>query len=134
MSKFWVQQTFFLGESRPVVDPILFLTHHTNTGAAFGMGNKFPAILTGVSFIFIIAVAGWLFAKRRDPALTGFAVLPILFIFAGAIGNGMDRYRYGYVIDFIDFRVWPIFNVADSWITIGAVMLIVQNFVIRRKR
>jgi len=55
--------------------------------------------------------------------------IAIGFILGGAIGNMIDRLRLGYVVDFIDFRVWPVFNLADSFITIGAVILFWKLFV-----
>ena len=47
-------------------------------------------------------------------------------VFGGVLGNLIDRLRYGYVIDFLDFRIWPVFNIADSAITIGAVLIIID--------
>jgi signal peptidase II len=52
----------------------------------------------------------------------------VIFILGGALSNLIDRYRYGCVIDFIDIKIWPIFNLADIFITIGAIIVILRNF------
>ena len=54
-------------------------------------------------------------------------LLSLLLIFSGAIGNLIDRITFGCVIDFIDLRIWPVFNLADSFITIGAILIIIQK-------
>lgn len=62
-------------------------------------------------------------AKGCGKISNGVYSISLSFILAGALGNLIDRLRLGYVIDFLDFRIWPIFNVADSAITIGAILL-----------
>ena len=54
------------------------------------------------------------------------------FIMGGALSNMIDRLRFGYVVDFLDFRVWPVFNFADSFITIGAAILMINFFIIQK--
>lgn len=86
-----------------------------NTGAAWGTlqgANIFLAILTIAVIIFILI-------KWKE--LEG---IPISLILGGAVGNLIDRIIFGHVIDFIDFKYWPLFNIADSAITIGVIMLL----------
>lgn len=110
------------------------LTLIKNTGAAFGLFRGQAVIFILISAAAIIFV-GFYFIKKRKimplsplekSFLTGLAL-----ILGGAAGNLIDRLRFGYVIDFIDLRFWPVFNVADSCITIGAVILF---FVIIRSK
>jgi len=64
----------------------------------------------------------WLFSRKQEK-LCFAEKLSLCFILGGTFGNLLDRVRLGYVVDFIDFKVWPVFNVADSFITIGAALL-----------
>jgi signal peptidase II len=99
------------------------LTHVHNTGAAFGL---FPdqsqlltvfAIIAGTVVLFFV-----LYGYRYFPWLEKSSVLVTLgLVLSGTAGNLIDRLRYGYVIDFIDFSYWPAFNVADSAVTIGVI-------------
>ena len=111
-----------VGASRPVLPPILQVTLVYNTGAAFGLFKGQRTLFIGLSVV-VIAWIGWeLLTKpsRRAVALWGCAL-----ILGGAVGNLIDRLLYGAVIDFIDFRIWPVFNIADSAVTISVVFLII---------
>lgn len=128
-AKFLVRKLLPLGSSRPVVPEVLYITHHGNTGAAFGLFDEKTAALTAVSLLFIAGILYYLF--RRGRAVTHPAALAL--ILAGAVGNTIDRLRLGYVTDFIDFRIWPIFNIADSAITAG-VFIIAWSFLTKKLR
>lgn len=114
--------TMTVGESIPVIDGWLHLTYRLNTGAAFSMlaGNgRLLAITAPVALLAIYVFWRWLRPEGRMPAVaTG-------LIAAGAIGNGIDRLVYGSVTDIIDVRVidFAVFNVADSAITVGGILL-----------
>ena len=71
--------------------------------------------------------------RQNNEALSHSYILGFSLILGGAIGNLIDRITYGYVIDFIDFRIWPVFNIADSAITIGAVIIIIKCFQLSTK-
>lgn len=88
-----------------------------NTGAAFGLFRNQTLAFILIS-VFAIALAAYYLAKKK----TGY-YLPFALILGGAVGNLIDRLRFGYVVDFIDLHWWPVFNVADSCITVGAVLL-----------
>lgn len=113
------------GESFAVINKILSLTLVKNTGAAFGLFKDQTVFFILVS-IFAIVFIGFYFAAKR-----AVYYLPLAFILGGAAGNLIDRIRFGYVIDFIDFHFWPVFNFADSSITAGAGIIFFMA--IRRK-
>jgi signal peptidase II len=108
------------GESQPLIGTVLQLTHLRNTGAAFGTLRGFGGVLTLAALVGIIVFAA--IVVRQPPPM---ASLGASLVAAGATGNLLDRLiRDGGVVDFIDFRYWPAFNVADSAITIGALLLL----------
>ena len=113
------------GHSVPVIPSILHLTHVQNTGAAFGLFQGYPQTFAVLAVVVAVWVVVELTRKRPRPwpADTG-----LLLILGGSLGNLIDRLRFGYVIDFIDVRVWPVFNIADSAITIGVGLLLWQVF------
>ena len=92
--------------------------------------SNFPIIIISLAIIGFI-IFYWrknLSGLRQNKCLN----LGLVFILAGAVGNLIDRVRFGYVIDFLDFRIWPVFNLADSAITIGA-GLVIWQLVIKKK-
>lgn len=119
LSKYLVTHRFSLHESLPVIRGVFHLTLVHNTGAAFGLlKNQLPVfIITAIICIAFIVCNMHKHAHRKSQTLA------LSLICAGAIGNLIDRLLYGYVIDFLDFRVWPVFNIADSAITVGAIVL-----------
>jgi signal peptidase II len=124
-SKWLVRQSLELGRSIPVLPPVLYVTYVQNTGAAFGMFRGHVTLFILLS----VAVAAWIVAELRKRRGHGRAtLLGLSLILGGAIGNVIDRLRFGYVVDFIDLRVWPVFNIADSAITIGVTLLLWQSF------
>jgi signal peptidase II len=125
VSKRVVATTFAPGESRIVVPHLLWLTYVQNHAGAFGMFGSNAALL----IVLAVAVLGMFWFSFRDSA-TRSRLVRIAFgaIAGGAIGNIADRVHYGYVVDFIDLRWWPVFNVADSCITIGVALLILATF------
>lgn len=125
-TKFWIRSTFVEGLSRPVLPGIFHLTFITNRGSAFGLfpgGGKIFIFLSIFTIIFLL-ILSW---KKRY-TLSFLARFPFGLILGGVSGNLIDRIRFGAVIDFIDFRVWPIFNIADSGITIGVILLSLHLF------
>ena len=106
-------------ESWPLIPGIFHLTFVENTGIAFGLFRQHQPILIGLITISLIGLLIWgSKSKSFDlPQRIGLAL-----ILGGAVGNWIDRVRLGAVIDFLDFRVWPVFNIADSAITVGVVI------------
>lgn len=127
MSKRWIVSAMMLGDTRPIIGQSFRLTLTHNTGGAWGLlpqGNTVFAIFAS------IAILALLFAYGR----VGRLELPVGAAFAlalgGAIGNLVDRVRLGYVVDFFDARIihWPVFNIADSAITISILLLMFHFF------
>ena len=126
LSKFLFVASFTPGQSRPLLPPLVYLTYVQNTGAAFGLFKGQQLLFIGISVGVIVWIVSELRGQRRPPhPLVGWAYGLIL---GGAAGNLIDRLRFGYVIDFIDLRVWPVFNIGDSALTIGVTLLIWQSF------
>jgi signal peptidase II len=120
-TKLLVSLTLATGRSVSLIAHILSLTHVHNTGAAFGIFKNGTIAFVVIS---IIAVLTIIFYVRRKPPGTGAVNAALALILGGACGNMVDRLRLGYVIDFIDIHVWPVFNIADSAISIGTVLLL----------
>jgi signal peptidase II len=120
VSKAAVTSAMTFGESIPVLPPLLYLTLWTNTGIAFGLlsgAGGAVAVLAAVTALL-------LFLYNRDRWQTSRVVrVGLGMLLGGAIGNLIDRVRLGYVVDFIALPYWPVFNVADTSIVIGAAML-----------
>ncbi len=121
LTKYYVVSHFYVGESIPVIRDIFHWTYILNPGAAFGM-------LEGSRWLFIliaVAVMGCIWYFRREINSGGPLCRYGAALFAGgAVGNLIDRWRTGLVIDFFDFRIWPIFNVADIAICVGVGLII----------
>lgn len=127
-----------LHASVTVIDGLLNLTHVRNTGAAFGMLNAlhFPGktvIITLLAVVAIVAITAYAGRFANDTLASRGALALVL---GGALGNLMDRARLGYVVDFVDvhyagWHFWA-FNVADSAITVGAAVLILDMFRVPR--
>jgi len=139
VTKAIVQQRFSLGESIIVLENFFNFTYVRNSGAAWGMfADATDWIRIPLFFILPVFACFWLvylvWTTRRENLLLSTA---FSFILAGAIGNLIDRFTMNYVVDFLDFY-WgtyhfPAFNIADSSITIGAILLIYDNLFLQNK-
>lgn len=120
-TKHFVVQHFAVGESVPVLENIFHWTFILNRGAAFGM-------LEGSRWLFVVialAVIGGVLYLRKEIEQSGvLACVGAALFTGGAVGNLIDRTLQGVVIDFFDFRIWPIFNVADIAICTGVGLII----------
>lgn len=127
-TKLLVDHTIPRHRSIPVIEGLLDLTHVRNTGAAFGLlAGQRRALASYLLIAFSLVAIGFVvhLLRRLSDTDTGL-ILSLTFILAGALGNLVDRLLYGEVIDFVDVYWnswhWPAFNVADSFITVGAVL------------
>lgn len=118
-----------LYESIPIIQKILSLTRIHNSGIAFGLFPGRPNLFTGVTCISMLVVFYFYLTAAAGRFLSSLACALIL---GGAAGNLMDRFRLGYVVDFINFSFWPTFNVADSAVSIGVALLLV-SFILDEK-
>ncbi|WP_310599295.1 signal peptidase II [Desulfobulbus sp.] len=138
-SKAWIIAHFALHESVEVIPGLFNLTHLTNNGAAFGILAGQPALWRQVFFIAaagIALVCIWIAQRSFSPRSRAYTVA-LALIAGGAIGNLIDRIRWGFVVDFLDFYLgqshWPAFNVADSAITVGVALFIGYNLLFDRQ-
>jgi signal peptidase II len=122
-SKYIVTSSMLLGESLPVIPPVFYLTYILNPGAAFGLLANQTTFFIILSLLVIVAV---LAVYRYLPKEKTLLRLALGLVVGGALGNLIDRVRLERVIDFLDFRVWPIFNLADTAIVIGAFFIIID--------
>lgn len=129
--KFCIRSNMDVHQTIPVIENIFHITYVQNTGAAFSMFSGHTSVL---AMITIIATLGMLFFmhKIRNSAHKSL-MWSLALIIAGGIGNIIDRISLKYVVDFLDFRVWPVFNIADICVCVGCGLLIFYAFVIEPK-
>jgi signal peptidase II len=130
LSKLYIDRNFFLGESVTVFENFFHITYIRNKGAAFGILSGSPwrvPFFVTIGIVASFALLWYLYTTRRDQKLLQ---ISLVMIFSGAIGNVIDRIRLAEVIDFVDVHWfqhhWPAFNVADSAITVGVALMIVD--------
>jgi len=102
------------------------LTHVQNTGASFGIfqGHSFTLMIVDIVGIVILLVMAFYMYRRLPYLVTLLNAIAFSLILGGTVGNLIDRIRLEYVTDFIDIGVWPVFNIADSSITIGVIIIV----------
>lgn len=119
--KWYVSGHMALGESIPLLPGIFHLTYIINHGAAFGiLEYQHTLFLAIVALLFLAYI--WL--RKRIPEKPVYFPLGIGLLLGGALGNAVDRVRLSGVVDFFDFRIWPIFNVADIAICVGVGLIL----------
>jgi signal peptidase II len=123
-TKHIVATDFEPGESRIAVPHLLWWTYVQNHRGAFGLFGSQAWLLVAMA-IFVLAIF-W-FSFREAAAQSVLVRVAFGAIVGGAIGNIVDRFHYGFVVDFIDLHWWPVFNVADSCITVGVVLLVLHS-------
>ena len=112
------------GGNYTVIDGFLDLTYSENTGMGFGLGKGSTLGITVITAILIAAIIGYLLFFKKEKA---YIRIPLIMVAAGGIGNLVDRTQLGYVRDFFEFTFvdFAIFNIADAFVTVGAVVLII---------
>jgi len=120
ITKALVRGSMAVGDSFPFIDGVLWCTHVHNTGAAFGMfrGQRLPLILIALSVVLVIG-----YALVRLKPTSPWARFALALIMGGAVGNLVDRIASGGVTDFFDLGWFPVFNVADISLDVGAAIL-----------
>ena len=134
-TKLHVHNTFALYESRPLVENFFALTYVRNSGSAFGLLARYDPAVLRIFFpaVTVLAVVALLWYLSRLPASQPLTLWGVCLVIGGAAGNGIDRFRIGQVIDFLDVHWcdvyhWPAFNVADSAICVGVGLLVLDAF------
>jgi signal peptidase II len=124
ITKFSVRGLMYIGESIPVIEDIFHITYVQNRGAAFSLFSG-----SGVMLIIIpiaaLLLAIWYMEKHKGEHWT--LTLSLCLIISGGLGNLIDRVFMGFVTDMFDFRIWPVFNVADIAVCLGAGFLILYT-------
>ena len=136
ISKTVVRSTMTLYESITVIPGFFHLTYITNDGMAFGINFPFGIyIFSIISIIFTVILFYYLWTIRQESIFIRSGVAMIL---AGAIGNLIDRLFLGEVVDFLDFMIgdvhWYVFNLADSFVTIGMGIILYDSIILEKKR
>lgn len=109
------------GESVALIENVFHLTRVHNPGVSFGLGASLGGlhIATAVLALGLFSYLGRRLRGRGMPL-----AIAVGLLLGGVAGNLLDRLRWGYVVDFLDFRIWPVFNVADAALTVGSVALV----------
>ncbi len=136
-SKWWILNTVLLKKNIYVVNGFLNIKLSWNKGVTFGLFNEFGEsstyIFVGIAVVILLLLLNWL--RRAD---TLYAGLGLGLVMGGAVGNVIDRVRYGSVIDFLDFHVfgyhWYTFNLADSAIVGGVFLLMLEQLALGKKK
>lgn len=131
LTKYLIQANIDLNHTVPIIDGIFHLTYIHNSGAAFNILENKTGLLIFMPLIITIIVLVYLVKKRKTEHWT--ILLSMSLIAAGGIGNLIDRVAYGYVVDFFDFRIFPIFNIADISVCCGCGLLIIYMFFVEPK-
>lgn len=129
----WAVVTYMnLGQTLPLIPGVFHLTSHRNRGAAFGILQNQRLFFLIITSIVVIGVIIYLQKTHREQKLLSYA---LAFILGGALGNFFDRAIKGEVVDMLDFRLidYPIFNLADSFIVTGVIMIMIHSFIDARK-
>ncbi len=134
LAKIFFSNLLSLGESWPVIRNVLHMTLVHNTGIAFGLFKDQGVVFIIIPIIAVILLVFNIYYYRDHKALSRTYIVAFSLILGGAIGNLIDRIYFGYVVDFIDLRVWPVFNIADSAITVGAVVILFQTLIYKSGR
>ncbi|OGC35082.1 signal peptidase II [candidate division WOR-1 bacterium RIFOXYB2_FULL_48_7] len=122
-TKWLVHNSLYLGQSIPLLGQYLSLTYTRNTGAAFSMFVGYSDVLAlfGLAVISLI-----IYAHFRVPNKHRLTQLGLMCLLGGSLGNLTDRFYRGFVVDFIDFHFWPVFNFADMMINLGVFFIILS--------
>ena len=136
VSKAIVVRTMSLYESIPIIENFFQFTYITNDGMAFGIDFPFGYfIFSLVSVLLTLFLFWYLWTVRNDSLVIR---LGLAMIIAGAVGNLIDRLMLGEVIDFLDFMIgnfhWYVFNLADSYVTVGMVLILTDSVFLEKKR
>lgn len=118
--KYLVRTNMELGQSLPIISGIFHLTYIENPGAAFGILSNRRLLFLLLTIIIVGIMFYLYFQLRQKKSLTAFS---LGLVISGALGNFIDRFFRGTVTDFLDLRIWPIFNIADICICVGLALL-----------
>ena len=128
--KYCVELTMLPGESIPIAPPFFHITFVLNPGAAFGIFEHQQWLFVVAAALFCMVFLAFYERLQRSGTLIHYGSVALA---AGAVSNMIDRMRTGHVVDFFDFRVWPVFNVADIAIVLGTAAVLWAFFVQKKE-
>ncbi len=131
VTKHLISANMDVNQTIPVLDNIFHISYVRNFGAAFSILTGKQGFLIGITLISLIGILIYLILKRNK--LHWSMSLSLSLIVGGGCGNLIDRMRLGYVVDFFDFRVFPVFNMADIFVCCGCGLLILYLFYLEPK-
>ncbi len=131
ISKYFVKTGMDYNQSIPLIDGIFHLTYIRNFGAAFSILQGKQIFLIVITFVTLAVILIFIIQRRKKNHWM--LSLALSFIEGGGFGNLIDRIRLGYVVDFFDFRVFPVFNVADICVCCGCGLLVYYLFFVQPK-
>ena len=112
-----------LGTEQPAIDHLVWITHIQNSGAAFGLAPFGSVFFLVVSLVVAVVLVAYVFSRGGTPSTDGMLGL----VLGGTVGNAFDRLAHGSVTDFVTVHWWPVFNVADSAISVGVALLVLTS-------
>ncbi|WP_182199090.1 signal peptidase II [Paraliobacillus salinarum] len=135
LTKWWVVANMELRESITIIENFFYITSHRNTGAAWGILAGQMGFFYIITTIVVIVIVYYIQKYAKDSLLTGISLALIL---GGAIGNFIDRLFRKEVVDFFDVYIgsydYPIFNIADSSLVIGVILVFIATFIDEKKK
>ncbi|HOD30563.1 MAG: signal peptidase II [Smithellaceae bacterium] len=140
LTKAVITEKLFMYGTHKVIDGFFNLVYVMNPGAAFGFLSRTPELFRysffiGITVLAMLLIIYYLVKSENEKAII---TLSLALIFGGAVGNLIDRIRFGAVVDFLDFYIgnwhWPAFNAADSAITVGAALMLWEMIIARHKK
>lgn len=133
-TKYIIDTNFLLGESSVIIEGFFNLTYVQNRGMAFGLFQGKIDVVSIIALFAVLIILGYFIKNFKKMSVL--EKMAYTMIFAGAIGNLIDRFLRGFVIDMLDFRgIWTfIFNFADVWINIGVILIIIEYIFFSRKK
>lgn len=133
LMKFWTVENLFIGQEQNLIPNVFSLTYLQNTGGAFSLLEGQRIFFIIISIVAVIVVVYFLHKYLKE---SKWLTIGLSLFLAGAIGNFIDRFRLGYVVDMfqLDFINFPIFNIADMALTIGVALIIVYLFLDEREK
>lgn len=134
ITKWLIENNMYLGQSVPVIDNVLYITSHRNRGAAWGILQGQMWLFYVITIVVIVAIMYYIHKAAKGKWLLG---VSLSFMLGGAIGNFIDRVVRKEVVDFIHTYIFgynfPVFNIADSALVIGVIMLMIQMLLDERE-
>ena len=122
LTKYLIKRNLSIDQTIPIIRNRIHITYVANTGSAFGFFKGFNLLFILFSILVIFVIFHYLKDVQKKEVLTLFS---LGLLFGGTVGNLIDRIFRGAVTDFVDFRIWPVFNLADSAITISVIILVI---------